>query len=82
LYGLKKSLRGWYATIESYLIRLGFSKSHANTNIYYKVVNNAPMILVLYVGDLFLIGVKSLINQSKKELASEFDMRYLGIMHY
>jgi hypothetical protein len=63
-------------------MRLGFSKSHADPNLYYKVVDNAPVILLLYVDDLFIIGEESLIIQCKKELASEFDMKDLGLMHY
>jgi hypothetical protein len=82
LYGLKQAPRAWYSRIENYSIRLGFSKSHADPNLYYKVVNNAPMILLLYVDDLFLTSEKSLITQCKKELASEFDMKDLGIMYY
>jgi hypothetical protein len=81
LYGLKQAPRTWYARIDDYLTRLGFSKSHADPNLYYKVVNNAPVILLLYV-DLFLTGEESLIIQCKKELASEFDMKDLGLMHY
>jgi hypothetical protein len=45
-------------------------------------VNNAPVILLLYVNDLFLTGAKSLITQCKKELASKFDMKDLGLVHY
>jgi hypothetical protein len=45
-------------------------------------VNNAAVILLLYVDDLFLTGAESLITQCKKELAYEFDMRDLGLMHY
>jgi hypothetical protein len=45
-------------------------------------MNNAPMIILLYVDDLFLTGEEYLIIQCKKELASEFDMKYLGLMHY
>jgi hypothetical protein len=82
LYGLKEAPRAWYARIDNYLIRLGFSKSHADPNLYYKVVNNAPMILLLYVNDLFLTGEESFITQCKKELAYEFDMKDLGLMHY
>jgi hypothetical protein len=82
LYGLKQAPRAWYAKIDSYLMRLGFSKSHADPNLYYKVVNNAPVILLLYVDDLFLTSEESLIIQCKKELASEFNMKDLGLMHY
>jgi hypothetical protein len=53
LYEIKKDPRAWYARIDNHLIRLSFSKSHADPNIYHKVVNNAPMILLLYVDDLF-----------------------------
>jgi hypothetical protein len=82
LYGLKQAPRAWYARIDSYLIRLGFSRSHADPNLYYKVVNNALVILLMYVDDLFLTGRESLITQCKKELAYEFDMKNLGLMHY
>jgi hypothetical protein len=82
LYGLKQAPRAWYARIDNYLIRLGFSRSHADPNLYYKVVNNAPVILLLYVKNLLLAGEESLIIHFKKELAFEFDMKYLGLMHY
>jgi hypothetical protein len=51
-------------------------------NLYYKVVNNAPVILLLYVDDLFLTGANPLIIQCKKEISIEFDMKDLGLMHY
>ena len=40
------------------------------------------LILVLYVGDLFLTGANTLIYQCKRKLASEFEMKDLGLMHY
>jgi hypothetical protein len=82
LYGLKQAPRAWYARMDNYLTRLGFSKSHADPNLYYKAMDNVPVILLLYVDDLFIIGEESLIIQCNKELASEFDMKYLGLMHY
>jgi hypothetical protein len=82
LYGLKQAPRAWYARMDNYLTRFGFSKSHADPNLYYKVVDNAPVILLLYVDDLFITGEESLIIQCKKELSFEFDMKDLGLMHY
>jgi hypothetical protein len=38
--------------------------------------------LILYVDDLFLIGDEKLIVMCKRELASEFEMKDLGLMHY
>ena len=40
------------------------------------------LILVLYVDDLFLTGADPLIHQCKRDLASEFEMKDLGLMHY
>ena len=56
LYGLKPEPRAWYSRIDGYLRGLGFSKSIADPNLYIKVVQNQPLILVLYVDDLFLTG--------------------------
>jgi hypothetical protein len=82
LYGLKQAPRAWYARMDKYLMRLGFSKSHADPNLYYKVMDNTPVILLLYVDDLFITCEESLIIQCKNELASEFDMKDRGLMHY
>ena len=61
LYGLKQAPLAWYVRIDAYLMSLGFSKSVADPNLYYKVVNGESLILVLYVDDLFLTGIESLI---------------------
>jgi hypothetical protein len=68
--------------MDNYLTRLGFSKSHVDPNLYYKVVDNEPVNILLYVDNLFIIGEESLIIQCKKEPVSEFDMKDLSLMHY
>jgi hypothetical protein len=60
----------------------GFSKSVVNPNLYYNIVGDKCLIFVLYVDDLFLTGSKSLIVECKHALASEFEMKDLGMMHY
>ena len=61
---------------------MGFVKSDADPNLYYLVVENEPLVLVLYVDDLFLTGSSKLIKDCKKNLATEFDMKDLGQIHY
>eukprot|EP00253_Pinus_taeda_P031310 PITA_31310 len=61
---------------------MGFVKSDADLNLYYLVVERKPLILVLYVDDLFLTGSSRLIEDCKKNLATKFDMKDLGRMHY
>jgi hypothetical protein len=82
LYGIKQAPRAWYARIDNYLWGLGFSKSIAESNLYIKVVKNQPLILVLYVDDMFLTGEEHLIAQCKRELATKFKMKDLGLLHY
>eukprot|EP00253_Pinus_taeda_P030129 PITA_30129 len=81
LYGLKQAHRAWYDRIDNYLMKLGFTRSEADLNLYFKVEDDKPLILVLYVDDLFLTGADSLIHKCKRELASEFEMD-LGLMQY
>jgi hypothetical protein len=82
LYGLKQALRAWYSRIDSYLQQLGFEKSEADPNLYFIVVGEDPLILLLYVDDLFITGAERLISSYKESLASEFKMTDIGLMHY
>ena len=61
---------------------LGFTKSRENSNPYYKVVDGGPVILLLYVDDMFLTRIEKLIIESKRKLDIEFEMKDLGMMHY
>jgi hypothetical protein len=61
---------------------LGFRKSVVDPNLYYHIVGDECLILVLYVDDLFLTGSESLIVECKCALTSEFKMKDLGMMHY
>ncbi|KAH9292825.1 hypothetical protein KI387_042000, partial [Taxus chinensis] len=82
LYGLKQAPRAWYERIDTYLQKMGFVKSEADANLYYLVVGGEALILVLYVDDLFLTGALGLIEDCKRDLAEEFKMKDLGLMHY
>jgi hypothetical protein len=61
LYGLKKSPRVWYDRIDGFLKSLGLHKNDADTNMYFNVRGNQPIILILYVDDLFLTRDEGLI---------------------
>ena len=61
---------------------LGFSKSKEDSNLYFKVEDGRPMILMLYVNDLFLTGGEELIIDARRRLVTEFEMKYVGMMHY
>jgi hypothetical protein len=54
MYVLKQSHRAWYGKIDSFLTSLGFTKSKVDSNLYLKVMNDEPVMLLLYVDDVFL----------------------------
>ena len=82
MYSLKQEPRTWYGRIDGFLSTLGFTKSKANSNLYYKVEEGNPVILILYVDDLFVTGTDGLITDTKRNIAAKFEMKDLGMMHY
>jgi hypothetical protein len=82
LYGIKKAPRFLYDRIDGFLKILGFLKSDADANLYFKVIGNQHVILILYVDDLLLTGDEGPISCCKRELTSEFEMKDLGLIHY
>ena len=53
---------------------MGFTKSKAYSNLYYKVEYGNLVILLLYVDDLFVIGMDGLVIDTKRKLATEFEI--------
>ena len=60
-------------------MKLGFTRSEADPNLYFKFEDDKPLVLVLYVDDLFLTGADPLIHKCKRELASKFEMKDQGL---
>ena len=60
----------WYGTIDSFLSSLGFTKSKADSNLYYKVEYGNPVMLLLYVYDVFVTSMDGLIADMKRNLAT------------
>ena len=61
---------------------LVFTKSKEDSNLYFKIEGIKPVMLLLYVDDMFLIGEDELIEDARRILATEFDMKDLGMIHY
>jgi hypothetical protein len=60
---------------------MGFTKSEADPNLYYIFVRTNLLILVLYVDDLFLTSAEKLIARCKADMATEFEMKDICMMH-
>eukprot|EP00253_Pinus_taeda_P028373 PITA_28373 len=61
---------------------MGFTKSEVDPNLYFIVIREEPLILVLYVDDLVITGAERLIEHCKRDVAMEFEMKDIGLMHY
>jgi hypothetical protein len=69
LYGLKQAPRAWYSRIDAYLQQLGFEKSEADPNLYFIVVGEDPLILLLYMLMIFsLQGLRDSLLVARRAL--------------
>ena len=68
--------------MDGFLMSLGYSKSLVVPNLYCKVMDDEPVMVLLYVDDLFLTGNDKRISEWKEKLTAEFEMKDLGMMHY
>ena len=79
LYGLKQSPRMWYQKFDTFIRGLGFTGSKADHCVYFKLIGDCVIYLVLYVNDMLLVGNdKEIIQDLKTQLSSKFDMKDLG----
>ena len=54
---------------------LGFTESKADSNLYFKVEGGIPVMLLLYVDDLFLAENKNSLNLQEVDLLSSLRLR-------
>ena len=50
-------------------------------NVYMKKNEGNSLIILIYVDDLFITRAEKLIASCKKDLASEFEMKDIRLMH-
>jgi hypothetical protein len=55
LYGFKQSPRMWYQKFDTYMLGLGFTKSKEDHCVYFKLIGDHLIYLVLYVDDMLFI---------------------------
>ena len=75
LYGLKLAPRSWYGRIDNFLTSMVFTKSKSYPNLYMNIMDDEPIILLLYVDYLFLNGNEKQIIDCKKRISKEFEMK-------
>jgi hypothetical protein len=56
MYGLKQSPRMLHQKFDTYMLGLGFTRSKEDHRVYFKLISDHLIYLVLYVDDMLLIG--------------------------
>ena len=83
LYGLKLSPRMWYHKFGTYRWGLRFTRRKENCYVYFKLIGDHVIYLVLCVDDMLLIGNdKEFIQDLKTQLSFKFDMKDIGAANY
>ena len=83
IYGLKHARRAWYAKMDSFLLSVGFTRCHSDSNVYILRSDDAHLLIFIYVDDLIIIGITSFIIDSvKTSLQDRFSMTDLGLLQY
>jgi hypothetical protein len=73
----------WYQNFDTYMLGLDFIRRKDNHCVYFKLVGDRLIYLVLYVEDMLLIrNVKEIIQDVKTQLPSKFGMKDLSVANF
>ena len=61
---------------------LVFSERKVDSNLYFKFEGERLVMILLYADGLFLTREEELITEVRRILATEFEIKDLGMMHY
>jgi len=81
LYGLKQAPHEWHKVIDSYLIEIGFTKVQSTSCLYIRRTAQRFVLVGIYVDDFPIIGHPELVQETKSQLSSKFEMSDLGRLH-
>jgi hypothetical protein len=83
MYGLKQSPRMQYQKFDTCMLGLGFTRRKADHCVYFKLIGDHLIYLVLYMDDMLLIeNDKEIIQDVKTHWFSKFDMKDLGVANF
>ena len=73
----------WYQKFDTYIWGLGFTRRNTDQCVYFKLIGDGVIYLVLYVDDMLLIGNdKEIIWDLKTQFFSKFDIKDLRATNY
>ena len=82
LYGLKKAPKTWYARLDKYLAKLGFSKGTIDSNLCLKEIENGLLIIIVSFDDIIFGGNDEARDKFLEDMENEFEMSMIGEMNF
>ena len=82
LYGLKQSPRTWYARLDKYLEKIGFTKGTIDSDLYLKEIENGLLIIVIFVDGIIFGGNDEASEKFVDEINNKFEMSMIGEMKF
>jgi len=79
LYGLKQASKAWHERLSNFLLENGFSRGHADTILFRKLLKNEILIVQIYVKDIIFSSTNTTICQkNSKMMQTRFIMSMMG----
>ncbi|GLJ53406.1 hypothetical protein SUGI_1138950 [Cryptomeria japonica] len=78
LYGLKQAPRALCARLDKYLLKFGFVKGVANSNLYFKIKNDNILIVEVFVDDIIFGGDDDMSMKFVSDMQKELEMSMIG----
>jgi len=73
----------WYQKFDTFIRGLVFTRSKVDHYVYFKLIGDRVIYLVLYVDEMLLVGnEKEIIQDLKTQLSSKFGMKDIGAANY
>ena len=83
IHGLKQASRSWNKQFDSVIESFGFDQNEKEPYVYRKIQNDIVVFLILYVGDILLVGNDfEIFSKVKIQLATQFQMKDFGEAQY
>lgn len=83
IYGLKQASRQWHSKLSQSLFEYGFVQSKSDYSLFTKGNDADFVALLVYVDDIIVTGLcKSVINETKSYLHTQFNIKDLGDLKY
>ena len=76
LYGLKQAPRTYYARLNKYLTKLGFTKGIIDSNM--KEIEDGLLIIIIFFDDIIFGGNDEANNKFLEDMKNEFEMSMIG----